>query len=449
MNKISSITLGCILLASGSSAFTPTHLNQHPICSTHHQEQKTRRYAVSGGNNNNNDDENDNKSASTTTSSRGGLVGNKFIQSLKQTAAVSALALGLTVGALGTSPLPAVASDSKAIVGCLVTKCQAPFLKCITSPLCLANVACINTCNGKEDEIGCQIKCGDLFDNPVTGEFNKCAVSDMNCVPQQKDEGLYPVPAPEILVPKFDTSLWNGRWYITAGQNPLFDIFPCQVHFFTETAPGKFYGKLNWRIEEPDGEFFNRDAVQEFIQDPKQPAHLVNHDNEYLHYQDDWYILDYEPDNNPTNTPPFAFVYYRGSNDAWDGYGGVVVYTREAKLPDSLLPRMREAAKKIGYDFDKDFAVTDNTCKSLDNQDSILLKEKFAGKVLLQTEQSLAAQATKFRGNAANSIKAQKIFFGNDSKSAQEAFEKLSKDVQKFEESFEEDVQKLEKSFTK
>ena len=176
---------------------------------------------------------------------------------------------------------------------------------------------------------------------------------------------------------------------------------------------------------------------------------MVNHDNEYLHYQDDWYILDYEPDNNPTNTPPFAFVYYRGSNDAWDGYGGVVVYTREAKLPDSLLPRMREAAKKIGYDFDKDFAVTDNTCKPLDNKDSIMLREKFAGKVLLQTEQSLAAQATKFRGNAANSIKAQKIFFGNDSKSAQEAFEKLSKDVQKFEESFEDDVQKLEKSFTK
>ncbi|MGK3734179.1 MAG: hypothetical protein ACI8RD_000497 [Bacillariaceae sp.] len=238
MNKISSITLGCILLAARSSAFVPTHHNQHPICSTHHQEQKTRRYAVSGGNNNNNnDDENDNKSISTTSSSRGGLVGNKFIQSLKQTAAVSALALGLTVGALGTSPLPAVASDSKAIVGCLVTKCQLPFLKCITSPLCLANVACINTCNGKEDEIGCQIKCGDLFDNPVTGEFNKCAVSDMNCVPQQKDEGLYPVPAPEILVPKFDTSLWNGKWYISAGQNPLFDVRVFHIYLFFLSKP--------------------------------------------------------------------------------------------------------------------------------------------------------------------------------------------------------------------
>lgn len=107
----------------------------------------------------------------------------------------------------------------------------------------------------------------------------------MTCVPQKPDDGSYPVPPKEKLVQNFDTKLWNGRWYITAGQNKLFDTFPCQVHFFTETSPGKFYGKLNWRIEEPDGEFFTRDALQEFYQDPKNPAHLINHDNEYLHYK--------------------------------------------------------------------------------------------------------------------------------------------------------------------
>lgn len=355
---------------------------------------------------------------------------------MKQTVAVSALALGLSVGALGASPLPAMASDSKAIVGCLITKCQVPFLKCITNPKCLANVACINTCNGKDDEIGCQIKCGDLFENEVVGEFNKCAVSDMSCVPQQKDEGLYPEPSTETLVPKFDTKLWNGKWYITAGQNPLFDIFPCQVHFFTETSPGKFFGKLNWLIEEPDGETFNRDAIQQFVQDPKWPGHLVNHDNEYLHYKDDWYIIDYEYDDNPTNTPPFAFVYYRGSNDAWDGYGGVVVYTRDAKLPESLLPRLRDAAAKIGYDFDKDFTITDNSCRPIDSKESLLLKEKFAGKVILQTEKAIQLQSTKFRGTAINSVKAQKIFFSDESKAAQEAYERLSNDVKTFEKSF-------------
>lgn len=417
MTRVSTVAVGCILLVAGSSGFVPSQQQQQTPTNSVGSCSSTPLYASHG---NNSDGDNHG-------------FGGKIFESIRHTAAVSALALGLTFTALSSSPLPAMATDSGAIVSCLFSKCQLPLAKCIANPKCLANVVCINTCNGRDDEIECQIKCGDLFENEVVGEFNKCVVSDMGCVPQKPDEGLYPVPTPETLVEKFDTKLWNGKWYITSGQNDLFDIFPCQVHFFTETEPGKFYGKLNWRIEEPDGEFFTRDAIQEFVQDPKQPGHLINHDNEYLHYKDDWYIIDYEYDNNPSGTPPFALVYYRGSNDAWDGYGGVVVYTREAKLPESLIPRLRVAAQKIGYDFDKDFTSTDNSCKVLDKGESILLKERFAGKVLLQTEESAQAQATKFRGNAMNSIKAQKIFFSEDAQKAQQAFEKLSEDVVKFE----------------
>ena len=202
MTKISSLALGCLLLVARSSAFVPAHYNQQqtPIGISG---SSSSLYAS---------DDNDNNP-----------VGN-IIQSLKQTAAVSALALGLTFAALSSAPLEASASDSGAIVGCLFSKCKVPLLKCIASPKCLANVVCINTCNGKEDEIGCQIKCGDFFENPVVGEFNKCVVSDMGCVPQKPDNGLYPVPAPEKLVQKFDTKLWNGKWYITSGQNDLFDV---------------------------------------------------------------------------------------------------------------------------------------------------------------------------------------------------------------------------------
>jgi violaxanthin de-epoxidase len=202
--------------------------------------------------------------------------------------------LGLTL-ALGTlfNPVaftqPAYASsDPSQIVGCLVQKCPVSLGKCILNPICLANVACINTCNNRPDEIECQIKCGDTFDNSVIGEFNKCAVSDMSCVPQKPDDGSYPEPSAQQVVDKFDTKLFQGRWYISAGQNELFDTFPCQVHFFSNTGPGKFVGKLNWRIEEPDGEFFVRDALQAFVQDKEMPGHLLNHDNEYLHYKDDW-----------------------------------------------------------------------------------------------------------------------------------------------------------------
>lgn len=275
----------------------------------------------------------------------------------------------------------------------------------------------------------------------------------MTCVPQKADDGSYPVPANDLLVQKFDTSLWNGRWYITAGQNELFDRFPCQVHFFTETAPGKFFGKLNWRISEPDGEFFTRDALQRFVQDPKQPAHLINHDNDYLNYQDDWWIIDYEPDNSPSGTPPFALVYYRGSNDAWVGYGGAVVYTRDSKLPESLIPRLREGAKKINFDFDKDFEITDNTCKTLEKGEEVLLREKFAGKMAIQTEEQLQQQAVLARKNAVNAVKAQELFLEDEVTQVEKAFVTLEKKAVEFEKEIvnevEKDIVKIEKEVEK
>jgi len=367
-----------------------------------------------------------------------------FIKGL--TSSILALTLSFS---LSTGPLPSVqpanAADGKAIGLCLLNKCKVPLAKCITNPNCLANVICINTCNDKADETGCQIQCGDIFENKVVGEFNKCAVSDMDCVPTRADDGSYPVPTADQLVKKYDTKMWNGKWYITAGQNELFDIFPCQVHFFENTAPGKFFGKLNWRIQEPDGEFFNRDAVQQFVQDPKQPGHLINHDNEFLHYEDDWYIIDYEYDDNKDGVPPFAFVYYRGSNDAWVGYGGVVVYTRDAKLPQELIPRLREAAKKVGFDYDKDFKETDNSCKPMSDGDKFVLKEQFAGKMALQTEKQLQQQAVRVRGNAVNNVKAQQLFFSSEANQAVKAFEGLEKKTAEFEKSLEKEVVSLEK----
>lgn len=57
----------------------------------------------------------------------------------------------------------------------------------------------------------------------------------------------------------------------------------------------------------------------------------------------------------------YVFVYYRGRNDAWDGYGGAVVYTRSAVLPESIVPELERAAKSVGRDFST-FIRTDNTC---------------------------------------------------------------------------------------
>lgn len=124
---------------------------------------------------------------------------------------VTAVALALSCVILSTSA-PVQAADSVAIAGCLLKQCRLPLAKCIANPKCLANVICINTCNGQPNETGCQIKCGDLFENEIVGEFNKCAVSDRSCVPQRPDDGSYPIPAKELTVQKFDTKLFNGRW---------------------------------------------------------------------------------------------------------------------------------------------------------------------------------------------------------------------------------------------
>ena len=207
---------------------------------------------------------------------------------------------------------------------------------------------------------------------------------------------------------------------------------------------GKFFGKINWRIEEPDGEYFTREALQRFVQDPTQPGHLINHNNEYLHYEDDWYVIDYAYDDNKEGVPPFAFVYYRGQNDAWVGYGGAVVYTRDSKLPKQLLPRLRAAAKKVKFDFDKDFKVTDNTCKTITDGDALLLKEKFAGKVFLQSEKQLQAAAVKAARSSVNTLKAQELFISNELGQAQKAVEELSSKAKDFEQDMAKKVETIE-----
>ena len=51
------------------------------------------------------------------------------------------------------------------------------------------------------------------------------------------------------------------------------------------------------------------------------PAILYNGGNDYLHYEDTWYILASKPNE-------YVVIYYIGNNDAWKGYGGGTVYTR-------------------------------------------------------------------------------------------------------------------------
>ncbi|CAJ1961209.1 unnamed protein product [Sphenostylis stenocarpa] len=263
---------------------------------------------------------------------------------------------GILVSMLMIIP-SADAVDALKTCTCLLKDCRLELAKCLSNPSCAANIACLQTCNNRPDETECQIKCGDLFENSVVDEFNECAVSRKKCVPKKSDVGEFPAPNPGVLVNSFNIADFSGKWFITSGLNPTFDTFDCQLHEF-HTESNKLVGNLSWRVRTPDAGFLTRSAVQKFVQDPSYPGILYNHDNEYLHYQDDWYILSSKIENKPDD---YVFVYYRGRNDAWDGYGGAVVYTRSAVLPESIVPELERAAKSVGRDFSK-FIKTDNTC---------------------------------------------------------------------------------------
>lgn len=70
------------------------------------------------------------------------------------------------------------------------------------------------------------------------------------------------------------------------------------------------------------------------------------------------YIISSKVENKPDD---YIFVYYRGRNDAWDGYGGAVLYTRSRTVPDTIIPELERAAKIINRDFSQ-FIRTDNAC---------------------------------------------------------------------------------------
>jgi len=304
------------------------------------------------------------------------------------------LGLGAGVAVVSSQPAPAFATDSAKVGLCLLNKCKLQLAQCIANPKCLANVICINTCSNRPDESECQVSCGNLFENEVVGEFNKCAVSSMKCVTQKPDDGSFPKLRPDQFRHDFDTTKFTGRWYISAGLNPLFDTFDCQTHFFNSPEPGRLFGKLYWRITQPDGEFFTRDTVQKFVQQ-RDKGLLFNHDNEYLHYKDDWYILDWEPEN-------FVLIYYRGSNDAWDGYGGATVYTRAPSLDPKLVPRIEQACEKAGIKW-SDFSLTDNSCGP-QQKDASILRAQWAKRQLLTAESDVQEQLTAVRGYALNSV---------------------------------------------
>ena len=278
--------------------------------------------------------------------------------------AASALAaVAIAASAMTVAPGSALAvsaakqAEMKDTGACLLQNCGKELAKCVTDEKCLEDLVCLQGCFGQPDEGDCQIRCGDLYASQAVGTFNTCAVTEKSCVAQRKDDGTYPVPQFDALADGFtiDTMVKEKRWYIVAGLNKDFDIFDCQEHFFDKGDDGKMYIKINWRVNRPNGQFYERSDVQRFYQEPDGKAILHNNGNVMLHYQDDWYIPAYKEGE-------WVYIYYRGTNDAWDGYGGATVYATTPDLKPEWIPDLEAASKKVGVKW-SDFVITDNSCK--------------------------------------------------------------------------------------
>ncbi|KAL3160389.1 hypothetical protein ABBQ32_010714 [Trebouxia sp. C0010 RCD-2024] len=353
------------------------------------------------------------------------VINNLKQQAQKQKTAAVLGILGAVAAGLAVAG-PGLAADMVKTGTCLLGNCQLQLATCIADPECLENLACLQLCNGRQDEAGCQIRCGDLYNDKAVQTFTACAVSDKKCVPQKIDRDAFPEPKPEALDKNFDLGKFEGRWYITAGLNPLFDDFDCQEHYFGVPEPGKLYGKINWRIKKPDNDFIDRSTVQTFKQQAN-PAMLYNGGNDYLHYEDTWYILASKPDE-------YVVVYYIGNNDAWKGYGGGTVYTRAPSLPDQYVPEIKEALAKIGQKWE-DWKVTDNSCKPHPPATNLLQSaERFAEyefggleKVLETDLKSFGKGFSVFEQNVVNTITGEEKIVSDEIQEAEKYLEGIEK----------------------
>mmetsp|Transcript_37875 Transcript_37875/g.83381 ORF Transcript_37875/g.83381 Transcript_37875/m.83381 type:complete len:170 (-) Transcript_37875:733-1242(-) len=85
-----------------------------------------------------------------------------------------------------------------------------------------------------------------------------------------------------------------------------------------------------------------------------------------------------------------AFPLYGFSNDAWDGYGGAVVYSRDPIFPKKYEKEIAEAVAKVGVKW-SDFQLTDNSCRAAESRleeienDLIFVETKVAGNLQVVT----------------------------------------------------------------
>lgn len=341
---------------------------------------------------------------------------------------------------------PALASESKhrpTGMACVSQSCSRQLSECLADSNCAKGLGCFSRCAAKDayDKIrsnrkdvdariegSCQVRCMDLYQNERLDDFTDCTLTKNRCYDVLKADARYPKLPFEVWDERLKESrasaenklkqLFRGTWYISAGLNPAFDLFDCQVHtFYAEKGVADVTSIANiqqqqtqasidriaviadanfaYRIKSEVAEkYFTKTGIKRLAlvetssaeefpakSKPKTVAfqkgkkwgidafHTTSQQGENLNeekalkpewqpykllltltpssmnYEDEWTLLSFSDD------PRYGFIVlaYQGANAAWEGYGGLNIYTRNPMTIGSLFNSKNEEEKKMFY----------------------------------------------------------------------------------------------------
>lgn len=270
---------------------------------------------------------------------------------------VAALDLGCA-RCLADAPRCALDAGCRGAFECIVGKCVPPCAKVpLLRPGCDETRCAVSngTCGPSPK---CTLRCFDVhaqYNNKAFNDVLSCMFANKCMQPMDGDwprtERCDEAPPQAAALPSFNLSMLEGRWYITAGLSDEFDTYDCQVACSRRVAHDRVNFSIWYDITLDDGSKLQQISNQSFFNpDPSTPAHLRQH--AWMNGVDNWYVIAAKPDT-------YWFVKYCGDSDSWHGYGGGFLYTRTPTLDPKLIPELRVAAKKAGFDWD-DMKLTKN-----------------------------------------------------------------------------------------
>ncbi|KAI2491228.1 VDE lipocalin domain-containing protein [Fragilaria crotonensis] len=254
-------------------------------------------------------------------------------------------------------------------VGCFINKCGEQTKNLFSNPRGIKGVSCLGRCKGEQS---CATRCFAEYGSEDLNNWLSCTIEENECVkvPKNIDNSAENVGY-DNTVKNFDPKSLIGKWYKTDGLNPNYDLFPCQANVFTATNDdaSELDMDIYLRILQPKesgGGFWNNqlkehmlvDAAQKNVPNPTKRTMHTSGKMYGLSFYENWYIVGESDGSN--GIPPFKLVAYKG-HTLQGNYEGSFVYAKEPQLPKEALPAVREAAAKVGLDFDK-FTRIDNTC---------------------------------------------------------------------------------------